>query len=272
MTQRPPCVAGMFYPDNPTALRASVEAWLATAQGPLVDALVTLLPHAGHVYCGHIIGKTLGRVRLPQSVLLLCPNHSGQGHALGVWTEGQWHTPLGATEVDSELATALLDLKCGFAADRASHLKEHSLEVLLPFLQCHSPHTKIVPVSIAMQDMQALQAIGTAVGNLLSKRRAQGQECSIIVSSDMNHFDDQQTTVRKDSLALAALLQLDPELLLQQIIANKISMCGILPAICSIYAAQAQKNCVAEIVQYTTSAETSNDMSRVVGYCGLLVK
>lgn len=272
MTQRPACVAGMFYPENPSALRASVEAWLAAAQGPPVDALVTLLPHAGHGYCGHIIGKTLGRVRLPQSVLLLCPNHSGQGHELGVWTQGQWHTPLGATEVDEELATALLDLKCGFAADRAAHLGEHSLEVLLPFLQCHSPHTQIVPVSVSVRDLQALQTVGTALGKLLLKRRAAGQEISIIVSSDMNHFDDQQTTLRKDSLALAALLQMQPELLLQQIIAHKISMCGILPALCAIYAAKTQKTCVAELVQYTTSAEFSNDISRVVGYCGILIK
>lgn len=273
MPDRLPCVAGSFYSNNPRELRSTVEKWLHTASSiPLIDPLVTLLPHAGHMYCGHVIGATLARVRLPETLILLCPNHTGQGHPLALWPEGTWHTPLGPVSVDTDTATALLSLDCGFVAETTAHVREHSLEVLLPFLQCHSPHSRIVPVSVALGDSVQLRAIGTALGQLLAARRIQGQDTSIIVSSDMNHFESQNTTIRKDSLALSAILQLQPEKLLQHTIDYTISMCGILPAAIAIHAARAQKNCTAELIHYTTSAELTNNIQNVVGYCGLLIK
>lgn len=273
MANRLACFAGSFYPDNPQILRSTVEAWLHTEpSAPLTEPLVTLLPHAGHVYCGHVIGATLARVRLPETLILLCPNHTGQGHPLAVWSEGAWQTPLGSVKVDTDAAAALLALGCGFAADTAAHAREHSLEVLLPFLQCHSPHSRIVPVSVALGDSTRLRTVGTALGHLLATRRSQGHPAGIIVSSDMNHFESQSITIHKDKLALSAILQLQPEKLLQNAIEHNISMCGVLPTVIAIHAALAQKSCTAELVQHTTSAELTKDIHKVVGYCGLLVK
>lgn len=275
MPDRLPCYAGSFYPDDPQTLRASVQAWLhvaAVPPPPPAEAVLTLLPHAGHMYCGHVIGATLARVRLPETLILLCPSHSGQGNPMAVWPDGAWHTPLGPVPVDADTAAALLTLGCGFTADTTAHRREHSLEVLLPFLQCHSPHSRIVPVSIAMGDSERLRVAGTALGQLLALQRGQGKPASLIVSSDMNHFESQSVTIRKDHLALSALLQLQPEKLLQNVIDHNISMCGILPTVMALYAALAQKNCTAELVQHTTSAELTKDIHKVVGYCGLLVK
>lgn len=273
MADRLPCFAGSFYAESPQVLRSTVEAWLHTeCAAPLVDPLVTLLPHAGHVYCGHIIGATLARVRLPETLILLCPNHTGRGNPLAVWPDGAWHTPLGPVQVDADTAAALLTLGCGFVADTAAHAREHSLEVLLPFLQCHSPHSRIVPVSIALGDSARLREVGIAMGHLLATRREQGHSACIIVSSDMNHFESQSVTIRKDQLALDAILQLQPEKLLQNAIEYDISMCGVLPTVIAIHAALAQKKCTAELVQHTTSAELTKDIQKVVGYCGLLVK
>lgn len=273
MPDRAARIAGTFYPADPHELRTSVTHYLDTDTASLPsNALMLLLPHAGHVYCGHIIGGTLARVRLPESIILLCPNHTGQGHPLAVWPDGQWHTPLGSVTVDTELTSSLIHCHCGYTADTAAHLNEHSLEVLLPFIQCHSPHSRIVPVSVSMNDINALHTAGAATGRLIAERRTHGHSTLIIVSSDMNHFESHNETLRKDSMALAALLALQPEVLLDTVTKNNITMCGVLPAILGLYAAMQQKTCTANLIHYTTSGETTRDMHTVVGYCGVLVE
>lgn len=276
MSDRHPCVAGAFYTADPQDLRASISRYLQAdpehaVQEPCYPHML-LLPHAGHMYCGHVIGAVLAQVRLPETLILLCPNHSGQGHPLAVWPDGQWHSPLGSVAVDNELATALTGLGVGFSADTQAHTREHSLEVLLPFLQLHSPHSRIVPICVALHDARALQKAAHALRDLLAARAAQGHNSCLIVSSDMNHFECQQNTVRKDGLALAPLLALQADTLLHTVIHNKITMCGVLPAVLAIHSLPEQHHCITELVRYTTSAEVTKDTDNVVGYCGIIVK
>lgn len=288
MPDRHPCVAGTFYSADPTALRASIFEYLhsppdiqekepenALEQVP-INAHMLVLPHAGHIYCGQVIGAVLARVRLPDTIVLLCPNHTGQGHPLAVWPDGDWHTPLGAIPVDDECTNALITIgaklgDAGFAADTSAHTREHSLEVILPFLQCHSPHSHIVPICVANHDPRSLQRAGHALRDILNARALLGNNSTIIVSSDMNHFDSQQETVRKDGLALAHLLALQPNALLRTVIHNNISMCGVLPTVLAMHALPPHATTKASLVQYTTSAAVTQDTSKVVGYCGIIV-
>lgn len=304
MPDRPPCVAGTFYSADPTTLRTSIFEYLhptpalrektpettcekgfengpehGPEQGPEQEPKaphMLILPHAGHIFCGQVIGAVLSRVRLPNTIILLCPNHTGQGHPLAVWPDGQWHTPLGAVPVDSECASALIHSTinagdAGFTADISAHKREHSLEVILPFLQCHSPHSRIVPICVASHDPYDLERAGHALREVLNARALVGHNSTIIVSSDMNHFDSQQETVRKDGLALAHLLALQPDALLRTVIHNNISMCGVLPAVLAMHALNAEANPKANLVHYTTSAAVTQDTNKVVGYCGIIV-
>ena len=88
MHLRQPAVAGRFYTDVPADLRAEVESFLkqgatlpasVLAAGDAAHLAGLMLPHAGHVYSGRVIGATLAHVRLPRTVFLLCPNHTGLG-------------------------------------------------------------------------------------------------------------------------------------------------------------------------------------------------
>lgn len=273
MSDRHPCVAGAFYSADPAQLQTSISHYLLPPPTQEQDIpRMLILPHAGHVYCGQVIGAVLSRVCLAQTLIMLCPNHTGQGHPLALWPEGQWFSPLGPVKVDSEVANALLALDAGFIADTKAHIHEHSLEVLLPFLQIHSPQSRIVPISVALHDAAALQRAGQALGEVLLHREALGHKSTIIVSSDMNHFDNQQETLRKDGLALAQLLALQPEALLRTVVQNNITMCGVLPAALAMYCLEMQGECTAELVHYTTSAAVTKDSQKVVGYCGIIVK
>ena len=52
---------------------------------------------------------------------------------------------------------------------------------------------------------------------------------------------------------------------------NRISMCGVAPAVIMLSAARAAGATSAELVCYTNSGEVSGDMNEVVGYASLVV-
>ena len=62
MSDRQPAVAGMFYPDNPAALRNMVQDFLenADASGPGPKAIIA--PHAGYIYSGPIAASAYARL------------------------------------------------------------------------------------------------------------------------------------------------------------------------------------------------------------------
>jgi AmmeMemoRadiSam system protein B len=88
----------------------------------------------------------------------------------------------------------------------------------------------------------------------------------------MNHFASDTENRRLDEMALAAMETLDPEELYGTVMANHISMCGVLPAVIVMEALrQLGKLQKVERVAYATSADVSGETSRVVGYAGVLL-
>ncbi|MGE9984262.1 AmmeMemoRadiSam system protein B [Desulfovibrio sp. SGI.169] len=277
MLIRRPVVAGRFYPAAAEILaheaRAYLEEGAASAEGGMAASPWGLmLPHAGHIYCGRVLGATLAGVALPRTLVILCPNHTGQGRALGVWPSGAWLTPLAPLPVDAELAAALVETDGGFVADTRCHLGEHAIEVILPFLQVASGPERplrIVPVCVGTQRATALRDAGKALAAVLAERQKKGEATGVIVSSDMNHYEDECRTAQKDALALERALACDPEGLLATTERERISMCGAGPLALTLFAARRLGKPRAEFVIHDTSAAVSGDTERAVGYAGL---
>ena len=276
MPVRQPVVAGRFYPGDPRALRREVEALLApaanAAPGGAGEAWGCMLPHAGYVYSGAVAGSTLAGLALPRRLIILCPNHTGRGQPLGVWPGGAWLTPLGAAPVDEALAKALTEAGGGFAPDIHSHLGEHSIEVLLPFLQVAregrgEEPLSIVPVCVGTRHPGALARAGEALASLLA--RPENADVGVVVSSDMNHYEDVRRTERKDALALGRALDADAGGLLRVVEEADISMCGAAPLALALHAARRLGHVRVELAAHDTSATASGDTQHVVGYAGL---
>ena len=180
MHLRQPAVAGRFYTDVPADLRAEVESFLkqgatlpasVLAAGDAAHLAGLMLPHAGHVYSGRVIGATLAHVRLPRTVFLLCPNHTGLGTPLSVWPAGAWQTPLGPVPVDGEMARLLCEADEDFSADVMGHMREHSIEVLLPFLQVCAGDAPlhVVPVCVGTGQAPVLRTAGQRLARVLER-------------------------------------------------------------------------------------------------------
>lgn len=268
---RRPAVAGRFYPAKAETLSRDLDTYVGPDPEKAVkveDALGCVVPHAGYMYSGHVAGAVYRRLPARSSYIILCPNHFGRGAPLAMMSSGTWLTPLGAVPVDTTLAHAVRQGCHLVLDDPTAHVDEHSLEVQLPFLQHLVKEFSLVPIAIGVGGYAALESLGHGVAQAA---RHAPKPVLIIASSDMNHYEPDSVTRRKDQKAIDKMLALDPEGLYEVIRREDISMCGYGPAIAMLTAAKELGARRAELVKYATSADASGDRSAVVGYAGIIV-
>ncbi|MBQ7738364.1 MAG: AmmeMemoRadiSam system protein B [Desulfovibrionaceae bacterium] len=276
---REPVAIGRFYPQNrdqleeciPAYFQAGLELLAETKQPtPTTPPWAILLPHAGYVYCGKVIGATLGKIKLPETLIILCPNHTGRGQPFSVWPDGFWKMPFGNFPIATDIVKLITQNQL-FVPDYLSHLNEHSIEVLLSFLfySCGQKLPAIVPISIGTHNQQALQAAGLEMARVLKKLESENRQVGLIISSDMNHYEDHETCMAKDNLALEKIINNDPDGLLQVCSEKNITMCGVAPTALMLYAAKYLLPLKPKVIYHTSSAEASGNFRQTVGYAGL---
>ncbi len=265
---RNPVVAGQFYPASPSQLRAMIEA-MVNEDAVKEEVIGLVSPHAGYIYSGPVAGAVTSRVKFKDTCIIMGPNHTGRGKPLSIMTQGTWRTPFGEVEIDSELGKEILALSRHLQEDTVAHEYEHSIEVQLPFIQYFKPDIKIVPIILAYASGAIYKEIGEEIARAV---RELEREVVIIASSDMTHYEPQESAQRKDDKAIAAIIDLDADELLSRVDELDISMCGYAPTASLISAAKELGATEAELVSYQTSGDTSGDYSSVVGYAGIIIK
>ena len=264
---RLPAVAGRFYPSDPAELTAQVKQFSEIdSSAKKVAAKACLVPHAGYLYSGHVAGAVFSRMALPQKIVILGVRHFPRGEPIAILSNGAWRTPLGDAPIDASLAKAL-SAECPLLReDQLAHSAEHSLEVQIPFLQVLAPGFAFVPIALGTMRFEDLVSVGQALARVL----AATPDVLLLTTSDLNHYENDETTRGKDHKAIEKLLALDARGLYDTCRNEDISMCGLGPAVAMLTALRALNTTHAELVRYATSADVSGDTSTVVGYAGLI--
>jgi len=275
---RRPCQAGAFYEGTSDALRRQIENCFEDELGPgklpkvaenAPQKVIGLIcPHAGYMFSGPIAAHAYYELAVdgkPDVIVILGPNHTGYGSGLALMNEGVWRTPLGDVEIDRETANQIVHKSHIVDIDDSAHSHEHSIEVQLPFLQyLYGSGFKIVPICFLMQDLSSAREVGEAVAEVLLHKKA-----VIIASSDMTHYEPQESAERKDKKVLEAIEAMD-EVRFQSVIeAHNVSACGHGPIIALITAAKILGGREAKLLCYRTSGDVTGDRSSVVGYAAV---
>jgi AmmeMemoRadiSam system protein B len=275
---RQPCQAGAFYEGTPESLRRQIRDCFVNELGPgkvpkVVETgprrvIGLVCPHAGYMFSGPVAAHAYYRLAadgIPATVVLMGPNHTGYGSGLAVANEGFWRTPLGDVEVDQETANEIVRESRIVDVDESAHRLEHSIEVQLPFLQyLYGSQFKIVPICFLMQDPSSAKEVGEAVAKVLAEKNA-----VTIASSDMTHYESQESAGRKDRKALEAVEAMDGARFYSTIEAHRISTCGYGPIAALITAAKLLGAKEAKLLCYKTSGDVVGDYSSVVGYAAV---
>ena len=265
---RQPVVSNQFYPGTPQVLQQTLSGLIpAIVDEQKQQALAVVVPHAGYVYSGAVAGETFARIKIPETALILGPNHHGSGQplALGI---SDWQMPSGAVPIERSLAVAVLRNSEVIVEDDVAHLQEHSLEVQVPFLQFLQKDLAIVPIVVSHVSYDVCTQ---AASDLATAIREFGKPVLMVASTDMTHYESRQSASAKDHLALERIQALDPKGLFETVLGNRISMCGIIPTTIVLLTALELGATRAELVRYTDSGEVSGDTDQVVGYAGLVI-
>lgn len=267
-TMRSPVVADRFYPGSPKELSKTIRDYFSAAPtAKKFKALAVVSPHAGYIYSGKLAAQTLAAVEVPETVVILGPNHHGQGAPISLSTE-TWDMPLGRVPVDLEIAEQLLADCPHIKLDESAHRAEHSLEVQVPFLQVLQKNLHIVPLVVSQIPYQLCEEVGSALAETITNSK---KEVLIVASSDMSHYEPRVISEKKDHSALQCIERLDPYGLYRTVFDNRISMCGVIPVVIALLAAKARGAEHSHVVGYTDSGYVSGDTDQVVGYAGVAI-
>jgi AmmeMemoRadiSam system protein B len=225
------------------------------------------------MYSGHVAAAVDAAAELPKRFVILCPNHTGAGHFAAINTSGAWRTPLGDAAIDAPLAAALMAKTKLLADDTRAHAREHSLEVQLPFLQrLLGDDFTFVPICLGAHRYDYAEEIGEAIAEVVKESHAKSDAAiGILASSDLNHYEDQRTTLMKDQAAIEQVVARDPAALWRVVDDRDISMCGFIPTTTMLIAANALGASDARLLKHATSGDVNGDYGHVVGYASLLV-
>jgi MEMO1 family protein len=180
--------AGSFYALNFDQLEMQIKDCFLKGPGlpkkqdkfkPFIKGIIS--PHAGYMYSGRaaaFVYKEIFESEKTDTFILIGPNHTGLGYN-SILLES-FETPFGIVNIDLEFSKALLK-ETNLSDDSLAHLKEHSLEVQLPFLQFVSKKIKIVFLVVSDCDYEK---IGRAIKNIAKE---QNKKITVIASSDFIH-------------------------------------------------------------------------------------
>ncbi len=267
---RRPAVAGQFYPGNEKKLRENIKDCFTHELGPgslpseegdnrKIKGLVC--PHAGYVFSGPIAAhsyKALVEDGIPETIIILGPNHHGLGAGIAVGDE-DYQTPMGRVGIDKDMAYRLVDNSDLLQIDNIAHQREHSLEVQLPFLQFFSDSFKIVPICCNKQDFKSAKKVGENIRDTLDDNNV---DTVVVASTDFSHYVLKENARKKDNKAIDRILANDPKGFFERVQNEHISICGYGPIVSTMIGSGSHEG---ELLKYATSGDVV-DQKEVVGY------
>ena len=259
---RQPVRAGSFYPSEPRELRNLIDRLAQNARSEQQDLpdprslRALILPHAGYPYSGPTAAHAARVLSENQfkTVLLMGPDHFVGFRSAAVPAVQAFQTPLGKIELHPAAADLLKQPEL-FAPLPPADDHEHSLEVVLPFLQAFLKGFQLIPVVVGRADVDRL---GTALLPWVDR------ETLVVVSSDLSHFLPYAEAKAKDQNTIQAILRLRPDELAQ----SGNAACGVTPLRVLLTMAN-RFGWHPVLLNYLNSGDTAGDRTRVVGYAAI---
>jgi len=261
-TIRHPVWAGRFYEADPAELNRVIgqltrQAQKSRVQIPADKQLKALImPHAGYIYSGWTAAHAALVLSTNQfsKVILLGPDHRLGFSNAAICDVTAYETPLGKINLHKDVAKLRRQPDL-FSSLPAAGDQEHSLEVILPFLQNYLGEFQLVPVIVGHVDVHRLSsALDTIIdGSTL-----------LVVSSDLSHFLSYSEAVVRDRETIDEIVGLKPD----KLIKTDNRACGKMPLLILIEIAR-RHHWQPVLLHYSNSGDTAGDRSRVVGYAAI---
>jgi AmmeMemoRadiSam system protein B len=257
---RLPAVAGSFYPGEAAQLERMLASLLATASAkPDRRTRAVIVPHAGYMYSAGVAAEAfVALTALKESVarlVVLGPAHFVAFQGIAASGAETFRTPLGDMPVDTHAIHRIARLP-QVVVDDKPHLREHALEVELPFLQVTFGKVPIVPLLVGTAADQEVVEILQYLWD---------DSTVIVVSSDLSHYHNYAAACRIDQATAAAVERCDASAIGREDACGSVAIRGLLIE-------TKHRGFRIERLALTNSGDTGGDRSSVVGYGAWVVR
>jgi hypothetical protein len=279
-TDRQPVAAGKFYPADKEALLTDLSQLFKTCKKAAwsmnVRAIVS--PHAGYIYSGKVAASAFSAIpkdAVYKNIFIIGSSHVMYFNGASVFNSGDYLTPLGRVIVNKEIANSLILKNKVFNFPVDAHIKEHSIENQLPFVQYYFKNNPpVIPIIIGTDDQNTIRKIAEALQPWFLP------ENLFIISSDFSHYPSYDDAVVNDKLTAESFASGNIITFLNQLKENSTkgidglatSMCGWTSGLSLLYLSEGNKNLAIELIDYSNSGDVPNTgKSEVVGYNALVM-
>lgn len=267
---RKPAVAGAFYPADKNELIKEVDGFLANAKKIEMNGriLAIIAPHAGYVYSGQVAAHSFKQLEGTdfRKIIIISPSHYVGFDGISVYNKGVFQTPLGLVKVDEELANRIISKNKRFIFYPEAHVKEHAIEVELPFLQrvYKDKDFSIVPIAMGTPSPDDAGILSEALYDVID------EDTLLVVSVDLSHYYPYDKAVELDKSGLDAIEKLDAGDLVQKINSGSTEIDAPVAVLGAILFAN-RRAAKAGLIKYANSGDVTGDKSRVVGYSSIVI-
>lgn len=264
MSTRAMSVAGSFYPSTATEINGFIRQFNSIIEShpdiitkfSALKGNALIVPHAGWVYSGftaNVAYRILSN-SVFKTIIVIGPSHRVGFEGVSISDLTRYQTPLGELEIDKQMVKELKETFALPYLPQAHH--EHSTEVQMPFIKHYFPDVQIIELVYAYAHPSQLEPI---IEYCMMQR-----DTAIVISTDLSHYYDLSQAQKLDSICLEAIQEENTDKLHQGCEA-----CGMIGVEAMLNVAK-NRDLNTMILDYRTSADASQDTSRVVGYASVL--
>lgn len=266
-------LAGSWYPANPGELDDAVGDLLDAIDGEPRAALALLTPHASLPISGPTAAEVFARAELADRIILLAPDHWGDGPPAAIWTDGPWLVPGHAIEIDRDLVDELREALPDLEPDRVP-FENHEEEMQLPFLQYFRPEATIAPIALHDNSrrhfegwgVDRIQAWGDAIAGIVAAHRDAGEDVLLLVTTDLTHHETRTVGDEQDAALMSRIGALDVEGLFDDVTGERTSICGEIPTAILMATLRALGRDSIDVIGRGSSYFHDENADDVVGY------
>ncbi|MBD3168628.1 MAG: AmmeMemoRadiSam system protein B [candidate division Zixibacteria bacterium] len=268
---RYPAVDGRFYPGDKNRLKQKINQLLENVPDqPQVEGKIVslIVPHAGYIYSGQTAayGYKLISGLGYDAIIIVGVSHRQPFTGSSVWKEGAYITPLGSTPVAVEIAREMMNFSPRITFRKEVHIREHSVEVQVPFIQYSHPGVPIVPVLTGDRDEKSIDALADALVEVSRNRNI-----LLIASTDLAHYVSREKAYSMDEAGIESIINLDYSGFLNKLKSGKTQFCGG-SAVAAVLKASRQLGADrAYRLHYYDSGYATGDKSSVVSYLAVAI-
>jgi AmmeMemoRadiSam system protein B len=229
---RSPVVAGLFYPDEKSAVEARLCSYgLESGTGGRAAAIIA--PHGAWDLSGAVAGAAFsaaaGRAKKRAdgsgvSRVVILGNIYNTGEEGIFFSDSHFFdTPLGRLPVDQYLCESLASCSTLFEINDIPHLRETSVEVLLPLVRFCFPGAAIVPILMGGVHPRLVLTLGRALGIILEPLM---DNTLLVISANLSLNNDKNKAYSQATDCIQLLEEKKKSEFISGVFNGQISACG----------------------------------------------